>query len=76
MARPWQEYLNPDRTFAVEASVRDSAFNHSGFVALRVKDAIADALRQGPFRQAPRTWTGTTPTCGWSSTWHAGQACT
>ncbi len=46
LARPWQDYLSPELTFAVEASVRDSAFNHSGFVALKVKDAIADALRQ------------------------------
>lgn len=46
LARPWEDYLNPGLTFAVEASVRDSAFNHSGFVALKVKDAIADALRQ------------------------------
>lgn len=42
---PWAEVLSPDGTFAVEASVRDSAFHHSGFVALRVKDAIADSLR-------------------------------
>ncbi len=45
-ALPWDEYLAAGRTFAVEAAVRDSAFNHSGYVALRVKDAIADALRE------------------------------
>jgi len=43
---PWEDYLATDRTFAVEASVRDSAFNHSGFVALKVKDAVADRLRE------------------------------
>jgi putative N6-adenine-specific DNA methylase len=42
---PWEDLVGPDRTFAVEASVRDSAFNHSGFVALKVKDAIADRVR-------------------------------
>lgn len=43
---PWEEFLTLKSTFAVEASVRDSAFNHSGFVALKVKDAIADRMRQ------------------------------
>ena len=42
---PWESLVGADRTFAVEASVRDSAFNHSGFVALKVKDAIADRVR-------------------------------
>lgn len=44
-ALPWTEVLTPRHTFAVEASIRDSAFSHSGYVALKVKDAIADALR-------------------------------
>jgi putative N6-adenine-specific DNA methylase len=42
---PWAEVLTPRHTFAVEASIRDSAFTHSGYVALKVKDAVADALR-------------------------------
>lgn len=45
LALPWEDLVGPDRTFAVEASVRDSAFNHSGFVALKVKDAVADRVR-------------------------------
>jgi putative N6-adenine-specific DNA methylase len=49
---PWQEVMTPDHTFAVEASVRDSAFNHSGFVALKIKDAAADALREAFGRRA------------------------
>lgn len=43
---PWADVLTPRHTFAVEASIKDSAFTHSGFVALKVKDAVADALRQ------------------------------
>jgi len=42
----WEEHLTPESTFAVEATLRDSEHTHSGFVALKVKDAIADRLRE------------------------------
>ncbi|MEJ2421908.1 MAG: THUMP domain-containing protein [Acidobacteriota bacterium] len=42
---PWKDYLTPDHTFAVHASVRDSVLTHSGFAALKVKDAVADYFR-------------------------------
>ncbi len=42
---PWEEYLTLDRTFAVDATLRDSEHTHSGFVALKLKDAIVDRLR-------------------------------
>ncbi len=42
---PWEEHLTPDHTFAVEATLRDSEHSHSGFVALKVKDALVDRLR-------------------------------
>src|SRR5712664_4837919 len=42
---PWEEHLSQRSTFAVEATLRDSEHSHSGFVALKVKDAIADRLR-------------------------------
>lgn len=42
---PWEEYLTPDHTFAVEATLRDSEHSHSGFVALKVKDALVDRMR-------------------------------
>ena len=45
-ALPWHEVVDPDGTFAVEASIKDSAFHHSGFVALKVKDAVADCMRR------------------------------
>lgn len=43
---PWEEWLSPQTTFAVEASVRDSFTGHSGFLALKTKDAIADRCRE------------------------------
>lgn len=43
---PWDAWLSPNMTFAVDATIRDSGFNHSGFVALRVKDAIVDRQRR------------------------------
>ena len=42
---PWQRYLTPDQTLAVDSVLRDSAMSHSGFVALKTKDAVVDALR-------------------------------
>lgn len=44
-ALPWEQWITPDDTLAVTASVRDSVFTHSGFVALSVKDAIVDRIR-------------------------------
>ncbi len=42
----WEEHLTSSSTFAVEATLRDSEHTHSGFVALKIKDAIADRLRK------------------------------
>lgn len=42
---PWHELVTPEMTLAVECSLRDSALTHSGFVALKTKDAIVDAVR-------------------------------
>jgi putative N6-adenine-specific DNA methylase len=41
----WRRVLDARRTLAVSATVRDGSLTHSGFVALRTKDAIVDALR-------------------------------
>jgi putative N6-adenine-specific DNA methylase len=46
MQVPWEEHLNTTSTFAVEASLRGGEQHHSGFVALKIKDAIADRLRE------------------------------
>lgn len=42
---PWEEYLTPDNTFAVTSAVYSENFNHENYVALKVKDAIVDELR-------------------------------
>jgi putative N6-adenine-specific DNA methylase len=42
---PWTRYLTPAMTLAVDCNLRDSALTHSGFVALKTKDAIVDELR-------------------------------
>jgi putative N6-adenine-specific DNA methylase len=41
----WPLYLKPDMTMAVDSVLRDSAMTHSGFLALKTKDAIVDAIR-------------------------------
>jgi putative N6-adenine-specific DNA methylase len=42
---PWADFLTPDMTIAVDSNLRDSAMTHSGFVALKTKDAIVDTIR-------------------------------
>jgi putative N6-adenine-specific DNA methylase len=42
---PWSHYLTPEMTLAVDCSLRESAITHSGFVALKTKDAIVDEIR-------------------------------
>jgi putative N6-adenine-specific DNA methylase len=41
----WRKWLTPATTLAVDCNLRDSALTHSGFVALKTKDAIVDQLR-------------------------------
>jgi 23S rRNA (guanine2445-N2)-methyltransferase / 23S rRNA (guanine2069-N7)-methyltransferase len=43
---PWEDWLTPQMTFAVEATLKDSEHTHTGFVALKIKDAIVDRLRE------------------------------
>jgi putative N6-adenine-specific DNA methylase len=42
----WEEHLTPEVTFAVDASLKESEHVHSGFVALKIKDAIVDRMRE------------------------------
>lgn len=42
----WTKLITPDMTLAVDCSLRDSALTHSGFVALKTKDAIVDCIRE------------------------------
>ncbi len=42
----WGQLIHPDQTLAVKASTRDAPeLRHSGFAALRVKDAVVDVVR-------------------------------
>jgi 23S rRNA G2445 N2-methylase RlmL len=42
----WRPWLTATSTLAVDANVRDNpALTHSGFAALKVKDAVVDSLR-------------------------------
>jgi putative N6-adenine-specific DNA methylase len=42
---PWEEILTLTHTFSVHATVSGNRFTHSKYVALKVKDAIADRFR-------------------------------
>ncbi len=42
----WNEWITPNTTFAVEATLKDSEHTHTGFVALKIKDGIVDAIRE------------------------------
>ena len=43
----WDRYLTPEQTLAVDATIRDAPeFSHSGYTALRAKDAIVDQQRE------------------------------
>ncbi|HLL55965.1 MAG TPA: THUMP domain-containing protein [Myxococcaceae bacterium] len=42
---PWEEHFTRTSSFAVEATLKDTEHSHSGFVALKVKDALVDRLR-------------------------------
>jgi putative N6-adenine-specific DNA methylase len=41
----WSSLLSNDKTFAIDGVLNSQYFNHSRYVALRVKDAIADQFR-------------------------------
>jgi putative N6-adenine-specific DNA methylase len=46
MSFPWEELLLPGNTFAVHAVLHSETFTHSGFMALKCKDAIVDRIRE------------------------------
>ena len=45
-AIPWHELITPAMTLAVDCTLRDSVITHSGFAALKTKDAIVDRIRE------------------------------
>lgn len=48
----WDEYLNVDQTFAIDATVYSERFKHSQFMSLKMKDAIADYFKLN-YRRRP-----------------------
>ncbi len=42
----WSEYIDKNKTFAVDAVVFSEEFRHSKFVSYKVKDAIVDQFRE------------------------------
>ena len=42
----WEDLIQPDQTFAVDAVVFSEMFSHSGFAGLKLKDAIVDRQRK------------------------------
>lgn len=47
----WERYLTPRTTFAVDSTLKDSEHAHSGFVSLKIKDAVVDRLRKAQGRR-------------------------
>jgi len=41
----WEDFLDPSLTFAIFATISQSAITHSQFAALRLKDAVVDYFR-------------------------------
>ncbi len=60
----WPELIGANRTFAVFASVANSRIRHSRYAALKLKDAIVDAVRDASGRRPdvdrndPDVWIG------------------
>ncbi len=48
---PFEELLDPDETFAVQANVSGRHFTHSQYAALRIKDAVVDRFRDRTHRR-------------------------
>jgi putative N6-adenine-specific DNA methylase len=42
---PWEDFIEADKTMAVDAVIHDSVFTNSQYVALKTKDAVVDRLR-------------------------------
>lgn len=43
---PWDKYIDLKQTFAVDVALNTNYFNHSHYLALRIKDGIVDYYRQ------------------------------
>ncbi len=52
----WDEYMDIDQTFAIDATVNSERFKHSQFMTLKMKDAIVDYF-QFKFKKRPNVET-------------------
>lgn len=46
MRHDFTKYIDPNQTFTIDASTRDSMMRDQRFVAMKVKDAVADQFRE------------------------------
>ena len=49
----WEDFLDINQSFAIDCVANSKVFNHSKFVALRVKDAICDRYRANNDNKRP-----------------------
>lgn len=42
---PWEDYMKPTGSLAIDATVHSTVFTHSKYIALKTKDAIVDKFR-------------------------------
>lgn len=45
-AQPWERYLDPDQSLAIDSVLKSDNFTHSLYVSQKAKDAIADRFRK------------------------------
>ncbi|ASW74249.1 DNA methylase [Chryseobacterium piperi] len=48
----WEQYMDVDQSFAIDATVNSETFKHSQFVTLKMKDAIVDYFQE-KFKRRP-----------------------
>ncbi|MCZ2443654.1 MAG: THUMP domain-containing protein [Flavobacteriales bacterium] len=48
---PWEDIMDVTQSFSMDATVNSRYFNHSHYVALKVKDALVDRFRERIFKR-------------------------
>ncbi|MBT8209452.1 MAG: class I SAM-dependent RNA methyltransferase [Eudoraea sp.] len=43
---PWEKYLDPDQSLAIDSVLKSDTFTHSLYISQKAKDAIADRFRK------------------------------
>lgn len=49
---PWEEFIGPEQTIAIDTQMKSRLFRHSNFPSLKAKDAIVDRFRKN-FKERP-----------------------